>query len=67
MAGKFFTWPKLLIIFVTIIIVIVGVIWYASYNAPSTSTFQLQPQFHNYKLANSKSQHLNQAQPQAIL
>jgi hypothetical protein len=38
MSGKFFTLPKLLIIFVAIILVIVGIAWYVSNNAPSTST-----------------------------
>ena len=36
-AGKFFTWPKFLIIIVALIIIIVGVVWYASLNSPSTS------------------------------
>jgi hypothetical protein len=38
MAGKFFTWPKLLVTLTVIIIFIVGIVWYASYNVPSTST-----------------------------
>jgi len=37
MAGKFFTWPKLLIIFVTIAIIIVGAAWFASNNWPPAS------------------------------
>jgi hypothetical protein len=38
MSGKFFTLPRLLVIFAVVIIVVVGAVWYASYKAPSTST-----------------------------
>jgi hypothetical protein len=38
MAGNFFVWPKLLAITIAIVIIIVGVVWYASFKAPSTST-----------------------------